>query len=169
MEASLLLPYTVRFSFLLVRNFRESLECPFHLIFYHLLFWMFFPSKDLKQFRSLHGYLLFPFQRWLAFLDNVLFVPIYAVAWLALQMWTLAGFTFSTFLRLFLTFSELRLLCLQAPRCYVDFCIVYFWARNETLVLGPDWQPQDWVSDVHWYVWVLQFYGNYLLKKKCFL
>lgn len=44
MEASLLSPYTVRFSFPLVRNFRESLEWPFNLIFHHLL-WLFFLSK----------------------------------------------------------------------------------------------------------------------------
>lgn len=52
MEASLLFPYPVRFSFPLVRNFRESLECPFNLIFDHLLLWMFFLSK---QFKVPHG------------------------------------------------------------------------------------------------------------------
>lgn len=62
-------------------------------------------------------------------------------------------------------FLRIRLLCLQAPRYCVDFCIVYFWVRNETLVLGPDWQPQDWGFGVHWYVWVLQFYWNCLPKR----
>jgi len=61
-EASLLFPYTVRFFFLLVRNFRESLDCSLNLVFSHLLSGCVFPPSnsecltDLKQFRLLHGY-----------------------------------------------------------------------------------------------------------------
>lgn len=61
MEAFSLSPYTVRFSFPLVRNFRGSLERPFNLIFHHLLWLFFSPSNSeclssLKRFRLLQRY-----------------------------------------------------------------------------------------------------------------